>query len=533
MFNSTFIRKIACLFSIGTLLILNACDHREVPNPALVPDVTIYLLNDQNQLIQTNARNSSTQTATVGLTGLQVGEKILDIDFRPATGQLYGISNQSRTYFINTKTGSVKAVGSSFLPGLDGTAIGIDFSPFGDRIRVVTNKGQNLRINPETGVVQAIDGKINSSTINNPTVTAIAYSNNRVASAETKLYDIDPISDRLYVQNLPIDGRVSDGKVSDIGPLGLDISAVSGFDIAPSNDQTLSGIAAVTFAGRSELQQVNVRTGRMQKLGDLPGNIIGLAIPTWFTAYSIDDNNFNISVSPNPFLDDPTQGGCFNCIVGGITGTEPGEILVGIDFRPADGRLYALGSKSRLYTVNLGFEDVPAQTRVTLVGALNVPLDGTSFGFDFNPTADRIRIVSNTGQNLRVNPNDVTVTVDTPLNGATNKATASAYTNNFLGASSTTLYNIDSSTGSLYIQNPPNNGTQALVGSLGIPNFESAAGFDIGGVTGKSYAILRANGLSNLQTIDLNTGKATLLPGFGFGNNQFTVFRGFAVGLGF
>ena len=83
-----------------------------------------------------------------------------------------------------------------------------------------------------------------------------------------------------------------------------------------------------------------------------------------------------------------------------VTGLGAGETLLGIDVRPATGQLYGLGSASRVYTID------PATGAATAIGsAVFTPaLDGDAFGFDFNPTVDRIRVVSNTGQNLRLNP---------------------------------------------------------------------------------------------------------------------------------
>ncbi|MGQ0792526.1 MAG: DUF4394 domain-containing protein, partial [Deltaproteobacteria bacterium] len=94
-----------------------------------------------------------------------------------------------------------------------------------------------------------------------------------------------------------------------------------------------------------------------------------------------------------------------------LQGLQPRESLVGIDFRPATGQLYGIGSTNRLYLIN-----IPTGT-VTQVGAAGAfTLAGTSFGFDFNPVPDRIRVTSNTEQNLRLNPNDGTLTMmDTAL----------------------------------------------------------------------------------------------------------------------
>ncbi|CCG98624.1 hypothetical protein FAES_0613 [Fibrella aestuarina BUZ 2] len=502
MLNYLSTRKAIGFVALGALLTLGACDHRTPPDPSILPDVTIYALNDANQLIQTNVRNPNAPTATVGLTGLQQGEQLVGIDFRPATGQLYGISNQSRLYIINQMTGVARAIGNTLSPTLTGTPVGFDFNPTVDRIRVTTAQGQNLRLNPETGAVQATDGSING--VPNATITAVAYTNNRSGVTTTTLYDIDPVTDQLYIQNPPNDGRLVP-----VGPLGLDVTAVGGFDIAPDG----RALAATVFNGQSELSQVDLSTGKLQKLGNLPGNIIGLAIPAEAVAYAVDGNN-NLHIF-NPLAPSP--------IIKPLTGLQSGESIYGIDFRPVNGQLYALGSTSRLYTINV------SSGAATAVATLSTPLTGTTFGFDFNPTVDRIRIVSSTGQNLRVNPADGVAVVDGAINGASTNISASAYTNNFAGAGSTTLYSLDNATGNLYTQAPPNNGTQVMVGSLGLGTFEAANGFDIGGMSGMAYALLRVNNAVSVYRINLTNGTATLVTAL----PSSPEIRGMAVGLGF
>lgn len=153
-------------------------------------------------------------------------------------------------------------------------------------------------------------------------------------------------------------------------------------------------------------------------------------------------------------------------------------------------------------------------------------LQGSSFGFDFNPVPDRIRIISNTGQNLRVNPlNGVTI-LDGTIKGAPAAITAAAYTNNFVGTTSTMLYVIDSDNGMLYLQNPPNNGTLTDGKSLGIA-VEASNGFDIGGSSNMAYGLFTSGGQTRLYRVNLAGGKA--MPIGSFSAN----ISGFAVGLGF
>jgi Domain of unknown function (DUF4394) len=206
-----------------------------------------------------------------------------------------------------------------------------------------------------------------------------------------------------------------------------------------------------------------------------------------------------------------------------ITGLPGGENIVGLDVRPLNGQLYALGKTSRIYVVN------PRTGAARQVGTTPfVPaLAGTNFGFDFNPTVDRIRVTSDAGQNLRLNPDDGTVAgVDTnlayaagdPGAGTTPNVTASAYTNNFAGATSTTLYDIDNARHALVIQNPPNNGTLTTVGALGTNN--NAVAFDIGDNNG-AYAVLNGEqNRQNLYRIDLSNGHATQATNFFIGTDQ-------------
>lgn len=205
-----------------------------------------------------------------------------------------------------------------------------------------------------------------------------------------------------------------------------------------------------------------------------------------------------------------------------ISGLQGGENILGIDFRPANGQLYGLGSNGRLYTINT------ATGAATFVSTLSVGLSGASFGVDFNPVADRLRITSNTGQNLRTIVDTGAVTVDTGLAyaagdvnfGQAPAVTGSAYTNSLAGALTTTLYGIDTARAVLVTQNPPNSGTLNTIGSLGVTP-GSAVGFDIVPLSGQAFAALggAVGGFSNLYSLNLSTGAATLIGAIGAGQN--------------
>jgi len=206
-----------------------------------------------------------------------------------------------------------------------------------------------------------------------------------------------------------------------------------------------------------------------------------------------------------------------------IQGMQTNEVVRGIDFRPATGELYAMGSFSRLYTINV------STGVATQVGPqFSTPLNGSSFGFDFNPTVDRIRVISDADQNLRLNPiTGAVAAVDGAMNyvagdlnfGVNPNAVGGAYTNNFAGATTTTLYVIDTNLDILAIQNPPNAGGLVTVGSVGA-DLNDMAGFDISGATGIAYAAVRDVALARTTfwTINLNTGAGTFVGQIGGGS---------------
>ena len=219
-------------------------------------------------------------------------------------------------------------------------------------------------------------------------------------------------------------------------------------------------------------------------------------------------------VTENQFLVTWDSSAPTNLLSGvAISGLQQNEQILGIDIRPFDNQIFAVGSSNRLYT--LGTNGVATQ-----VGPVfSVPLDGSSFGFDFNPTIDRSRIDTNTNNNYVVNPNDGLITQVTDVfypNGDPNfgvdpNVVHLAYTNNFDGAVTSQLYGIDSGLNILVTQ-ANSAGTLGTVGSLGI-DITEVGGFDISGATGTAYAALQLSNsaISQFYTIDLSTGQATLI----------------------
>jgi hypothetical protein len=134
--------------------------------------------------------------------------------------------------------------------------------------------------------------------------------------------------------------------------------------------------------------------------------------------------------------------------VAGIGGND----IIGIDFRPADKRLYALTDGGKLYTINFNVSPPAA----TLVSSLTPRFpSGFQSLFDFNPVVDAIRAIGSDTLNYAVvkDANGVlnTTAVQTALTyaagdvnaGKTPKVSAGAYNNNVAGATTTLFYAID------------------------------------------------------------------------------------------
>ncbi len=224
------------------------------------------------------------------------------------------------------------------------------------------------------------------------------------------------------------------------------------------------------------------------------------------------DTIYALTTSNSFFTFNPATPGTTTAPVA-ITGLAAGETVQAIDFRPANGALYGMvlnlgGSMFRVVTIN------PATGATTAVGGFSAN-GGGFFGFDFNPVVDRIRIVSDSENNMRVDPDTGAVTVDTNLNPGNPNVVGSAYNNNFAGTPGTTLYGIDTGTDMLVIQNPPNAGTLINVGALGV-NSSAGVGFDIS-QCGTAYASLLVGGTNGLYTIDVTTGAATAVGAIGSG----------------
>ncbi len=236
--------------------------------------------------------------------------------------------------------------------------------------------------------------------------------------------------------------------------------------------------------------------------------LVGTAASHAQTAYAIA-NNGNSLIK----FDLATPG--IATLVGNFSGAATN--LDGIDFRPADGLLYGYGvTGNALVTINLN----TAATSAALSPSIASTTD--DLGIDFNPVADRLRLVNANDQNLRINLAGPT-TADTVLayiagdaNFGVNPAiNETAYTNSDTNPlTATSLFYIDYGRDILVRTIDPNAGSLQTVGPLGV-DATALTGFDIlsdglGGNT--AYALLTApSGVASLYTVNLNTGAAAAI----------------------
>jgi uncharacterized protein DUF4394 len=204
-----------------------------------------------------------------------------------------------------------------------------------------------------------------------------------------------------------------------------------------------------------------------------------------------------------------------------ISGLAAGEKVVGIDLRPRNPtQLYGIGSTSQVYIIDAGSGTA---TKVGAGFAAAGALEGTAFGVDFNPAVDRIRIISNTGQNLRVNPDTgALVMADGRLKyaatdrnaGAPASGVGAGYTFAQFAAppatpNPTTLYDIESGRDTLVTQVPPNDGTLNTVGRLGLDAGDQV-GFDISGTRSfRGFGLFQQGEKATLHRVSLSSGKVS------------------------
>ncbi|MEM8503498.1 MAG: DUF4394 domain-containing protein [Cyanobacteria bacterium P01_D01_bin.1] len=528
------------------------------PSPAVGADGSQFLaLTADDQLVSFDP-DTPDQTTTIDIVGIDA--PLLGIDMRPANGLVYGITTADTVYTINPNTGIATKI-ATLDTSFEGTTVsGFDFNPRADRLRLVGDNDQDFRINVETGEV-TVDGDLryaegDANEGSNPRVTAAAYTNSLDGLMGTELYDIDTDLDVLVLQNPP-----NDGILMTVGSLGVDFSDIAGFDIISSAQDDNEAFAV----SDSTLYSIDLEEGTATEVGTI-GSGMESDIDTDTQSDTDTDTQSDTDTDIETDADGDSvqfkglttvdQSNIVNPIANGsrflalsddnqidsfnpgnpkavrsidITGLGDGETLIGFDTRPSNGLIYGITDADRIYTIDPNSGDATFISRLRTpdmegMEPTDVSFDATTIsGFDFNPVADRLRLVGDNDQDFRINVETGEVTVDGDLAFAMGgdgmaadqnadadpKVTAVAYTNAIADPSSTQLYDIDTDLDILVLQNPPNDGTLMTIGDLGV-DFGELGGFDIVTSQEDSNAAFAVSD-GTLYSIDLLTGEASSL----------------------
>ena len=270
MSRTRLVRRSAALACVLALFAVAAQASHDRSSP---PQRTLFATTDQNQLIRFDARDPERLRDVRTITGLPAGVTLKGIDFRPATGDLYGVGSDSVLYRLNPRTAIAVAEGPAFTPALRGSWFGVDFNPTVDKVRVVSEARQNLRLNVDEGNVLSADADLNPGM---PTVVGAGYENSSFSAVRptaTRLFVIDAASDQVLLQNPPNNGTLTNGR-----KLAIDVNVNSGFDIAGADNM---GYLANSTSRGARLYTVDPDTGDTRRLGRIGGGkrlvVTGLA----------------------------------------------------------------------------------------------------------------------------------------------------------------------------------------------------------------------------------------------------------------
>ncbi|MET0342162.1 MAG: DUF4394 domain-containing protein [Polyangiales bacterium] len=441
------------------------------PDGAVAPVGDVWAYTSTNTLLKIERATGGVERSVAAQ--VPAGESVWGVDVRPSNGKLYAVTSLGNVYTIDPATGAF-ADKQALIPdetdlelpfaALSGASYAVDFNPVADRLRIVSNTGQNLRVNVDNGKV-VTDTALAPET---PGITAAAYTNNWPQSAPatpcgTSLYLIDAAGARLLLQSPPNAGALSvSGTLSGVG---TDIHA---FDVVTTQSGANVGMLAATDGADEALYQLDLVSAKATLLSKVSnrGKIVALfgAVLTAAPANKVGElvaitrGNRVVSFergSPGTLCtDQPITGDGF---------VAASDVIVGADVRASDARLYVVTrngdgeTNGKLWRLDALTGVLSAGLGLTKVeGDAYAGLTGGDYGVDFNPVADRLRVVSDTGQNLAIDAATGKVTSGTALTllagitPATLSVTEVAYTNPSgaaqpVSTNATTLWAVDSS----------------------------------------------------------------------------------------
>lgn len=532
---------------------LAACSSDSDPSPfgpAPDADLNVFGVRGDAELVRFSAADPSMLETVGTVSALSTGESIVGIDFRPTgptTGDLHAVTSTGRSLILDPETAMATVIQPIAGDGtaLTGNRIGVDFNPAANALRIIGDDGKNLRVPtaaltnpaPAMAVNTLVDGVMGYR----QGLTAAAYTNPNPGAEGTTLFVVDTENNRLYTQD------ANNGPLTLVGPLGIDATAANGYDIVQVGD-TNEHYALLTVGTTTSFYSLDPATGAATAIAELPeGTYKGMVVEAGGDQLAADERTVfplmesGADYSTLEFVLNTTASTLTRNLPDfPIAGLPEGEELVGMDQRttsmePGKFLIYVLGRSGTLYSLDTDPDNENGDL-ATPEATLSVELSGTSFGVDFNPRADLLRILSDTAQNLRVNLQDgrelagearaagFAFVDGTPrVTSTAPQIVATAYRANNPGGGRF-QYALDARDSSLARVVVPNDGALVPVGALGVTLPINGAGaaeqsFDIvaAGSGEIGLAALRTAGatVSTLYTINLDTGAATAVGPIG------------------
>lgn len=506
-------------------------------------------------LVRFTASNPGTYDRIADVTGMGAGEKIIAMDVKPSTGELYALSDAKKIYTVNTINGAATLVSVINEPWdiAEVPVVGFDFNPNDETLRIVGGDADgNATVTPgATNINFTVDPSTNPATVTVLAapqqlpfkLTSVAFTNNVPNTQSTAYYGIDSENNRLFTvdTNTSAVPGTNPGRVTFSRNLtGITATNIGGFEIVGSpetayvmrSDGSNSYVYTLVLSTGAAAQH---GAGAIGSLSGFSGELVGLSAPvnqgsnTKLFAASTDAAPNARLVAFKATFANPLEDPRFLTNNNVISGMVAGETILAMDFRFSNNAntLYVLargaGDVGRLYTLT----EAGAATPVAISGNLTsnlapYVLEGQHYGMDVDPTNGNIRIVSDANENLSVNPTTGVVTVvadlaQTPIPFIG----AAAYSRNFAGSTDSQLY--------LFDTNAPSNdqlmtiSSAQLVSRMGpstVSNFGDEVNLDILGGQDGLPIVTRwtcatqdpqcfASGFTDIFAINVTSGVAT------------------------
>jgi hypothetical protein len=515
----------------------------------VLPDGAVTVVGDtwgytSGQRLVKFARATGKLERSLAVSGLG-DETVLGVDIRPASGAITVLTNLA-LYTLDSQTGALgerrvlaadpadtSSAFSGSLPIASAATppaairYGVDFNPVVDRLRVVSSTGVNLRINPNNGLV-----------ITDPLVAplapiaAAAYANSLPSDCGTKLYVIDASARQLLLQD-PTAATLSEAK-----SLGdASIGEIHGLDIVTDAAGQNVGLVAASAGDGERVYELNLTTfalGTPQVVALASGE----RLQSVFASVPVPSGELWGTTESNKLITFHRMAPGKLCTNVAMSGLSAGDEVLAAAVRPADKKLYGVTRAGKLIQIAVPSGVVTSALELSAAGGddapFTLPISGTEIGLSFHPANDELRMVTDTGANLRIDPDDGKVTTDTAITAAVApvsgsfKVTDIAYTNasGVVPATATTLWALESEGDQLVriggepadaaacpTATNPSCGVYTVVKALGF-GASIVNGFDVEPKTGVVLAALTDTPTATASTLfSINlAGDATAMP---------------------